>query len=142
VARSYITSIEAVRQISTPADFEAQYATLDKAGDSKNTLFGLSGSAGVVEGVAKVVRSAADCEAVSAGDVVVLASPSSLVNLLLPLASAVICDFGGTLSHAAVCAREQRIPCVIGTKLAMTRIKTGQRVRVDGTRGVVEVLSE
>ena len=140
--RSYITSIESVRAISTPTDFEEQYAQLS-AGlkDAKNAVFGLSGSAGVVEGVARVVRTANDCASVQQGEVIVTESPSSLINLVLPLASAIVCDFGAVLSHAAVCAREQRIPCVIGTKVGTVVLKTGDKVRVDGTKGVVEVLS-
>ena len=55
--------------------------------------------------------------------------------------AAAVSDIGGTMSHAAIVAREYGMPAVVGTGMATTRIKTGDRVRVDGDRGVVTVLS-
>jgi len=141
LARSFETVMIATRSISTPQDYEAQYEAL--AGGfkaAKKILFGLAGSAGVVEGTARVLRDASDVARVQKGDVVVTESPSSLINMILPLASAIVCDFGATLSHAAVCAREAGIPCVIGARNGTVLIKDGDKVKVDGNKGVVEVL--
>jgi len=52
-----------------------------------------------------------------------------------------VTDTGGTLSHTAIIAREYGIPCVVGTGVATSTISTGDRVRIDGDRGVVEVLA-
>lgn len=52
-----------------------------------------------------------------------------------------VTDAGGAASHPAVVAREFGIPAVVGTSVATQRIKTGDRVRVNGTTGVVEILS-
>lgn len=54
--------------------------------------------------------------------------------------AAVVTDHGGALSHAAIVAREHGIPAVLGTGVATTTLRTGQRVRVDGTTGTVTVL--
>jgi pyruvate,water dikinase len=53
---------------------------------------------------------------------------------------AAVSDIGGTMSHAAIVAREYGMPAVVGTGHATKRIKTGQLVRVDGDRGVVRIL--
>ena len=52
-----------------------------------------------------------------------------------------VTDTGGTTSHPAVLSREFGIPAVIGTSVATQRIATGDRVRVDGTAGLVEILA-
>ena len=51
-----------------------------------------------------------------------------------------VTDTGGSLAHTAIISREYGIPCVVGTAVATSTIRTGDRVRVDGDRGVVEVL--
>jgi pyruvate,water dikinase len=56
--------------------------------------------------------------------------------------SALVTDAGGLVSHPAVLAREFGIPAVIGTSVATQKIKTGDRLRVNGTTGVVEILAE
>jgi pyruvate,water dikinase len=53
---------------------------------------------------------------------------------------AAVSDIGGTMSHAAIVAREYGMPAVVGTGQATKRIRTGQRVRVDGDRGIVTIL--
>ena len=59
---------------------------------------------------------------------------------LFPRAGAVVTDIGGSLSHAAIVARELGIPAVVGCGDATIRLKTGDRVLVDGRRGVVEIV--
>ena len=54
--------------------------------------------------------------------------------------AAAVSDIGGTMSHAAIVAREYGMPAVVGTGQATTRIRTGDRVRVDGDRGIVTIL--
>ena len=57
------------------------------------------------------------------------------------LTSAVVTESGGPLSHGAVTAREMRIPAVMSVKGSLTRLQNGQRVRVDGAAGRVQLLS-
>ena len=60
---------------------------------------------------------------------------------MLPLIGGVVTDRGGTLSHAAVVAREYGIPAVVGTGNATELIKDGARVRIDGATGTVELFA-
>ena len=140
LARSFSTIMMSTKLISTPPDFEQQYKDLSGTlNDSKKTVIGLPASKGTVEGIACILKSEEDVVNVQKGQIIITESPSSLINLVLPLASAIVCDFGATLSHAAVCARELNIPCVVGTKIATKMIKDGQKVRVNGSTGVVEL---
>jgi pyruvate,water dikinase len=59
---------------------------------------------------------------------------------IFPRAAAVVTDVGAPLSHAAIVARELGIPAVVGCIDATTRLRTGDRVCVDGGQGVVEIL--
>lgn len=141
LARSFSTIMMATKATSTPTDFEQQYKDVEGfLKDSQKIVIGLPASKGVVEGVVCVLRTEDDVTRVQKGQIIVAESPSSLINLVLPLAAAIVCDFGATLSHAAVCAREQRIPCVVGTKIASRIFKDGQRIRVDGGSGRVQLL--
>ena len=57
---------------------------------------------------------------------------------LFAIASAIVTDTGGALSHSAICAREFAIPCVVGTQLATTTIPDGATITVDGEAGTVD----
>jgi len=104
------------------------------------TITGVAASGGVVEGRARVVRDPANTE-LDDGDILVCETTDpSWVSLFL-VAGAVVTDFGGLLSHGPIVARELGLPCVCGTEEGSRRIRDGQRIRVDGDRGVVEVLS-
>ena len=59
---------------------------------------------------------------------------------LFATASAVVTELGGVLSHAAVVAREYRLPAIVGVRLAMTTLRDGQMLEVDGNAGVVRVI--
>jgi phosphoenolpyruvate synthase/pyruvate phosphate dikinase len=61
--------------------------------------------------------------------------------VLFTKVSALVTDAGGTVSHPAVVSREFGIPAVVGTSDATRKIKTGDRVRVNGSSGVVEILA-
>lgn len=113
-------------------------ATTDAA--EGTTITGVAASGGVVEGRARVVRDPAATE-LDDGDILVCETTDpSWVSLFL-VAGAVVTDFGGLLSHGPIVARELGLPCVCGTEDGSRRIRDGQRIRVDGDRGVVEVLS-
>ena len=71
------------------------------------------------------------------GDVLVCQVTSPAWAPLFPLAAAVVADGGGALSHAAIAAREHGLPAVLGTGNGTATLQDGQRVRVDGTRGLV-----
>jgi phosphoenolpyruvate-protein kinase (PTS system EI component) len=58
------------------------------------------------------------------------------------VAAGIVIDVGGAVSHGAIVARELGVPCVIGTKTAVSTLTTGTLVRIDGTNGTVEVLPD
>jgi pyruvate,water dikinase len=68
-----------------------------------------------------------------------MTSPSWVV--LFTKISGLVCDSGGALSHPAVVSREFSIPAVVGTRVATQKIKTGQRIRVNGVAGTVELIA-
>ena len=107
---------------------------------STTIVTGFPGSAGVVEGVVSVL-SDADHGDFANGDILVTSVTNVGWTPLFPRARAVITDVGAPLSHAAIVARELGIPAVVGCGDATTRLHTGDRVRVDGTRGTVELLA-
>jgi phosphohistidine swiveling domain-containing protein len=100
---------------------------------------GLGASSGVVEGRARLVTDPGTTE-LDDGDILVCESTDpSWVSLFL-VAGGVVTDLGGLLSHGAIVAREMGLPCVVGTRVASGTIVDGQRIRVDGDAGLVEVL--
>jgi phosphohistidine swiveling domain-containing protein len=102
---------------------------------------GLAASPGVVEGPARHVRSLEDFDEVRAGDVLVCQMTNPAWVVLFTKIVGLVTDAGGTASHPAVVSREFGIPAVVGTSIATQRIKTGDRVRVNGSTGVVELLT-
>ena len=110
------------------------------ADDAAATVTGFSGSAGVVEGTARVILTAADGARLQPGEVLVTNVTNVGWTPLFPRAAAVVTDVGAPLSHAAIVARELGIPAVVGCGTATGVIRDGDRVRVDGSAGVVQVL--
>ena len=114
------------------------------AGDRRpaaDTVRGFAGSAGVVEGVVRVLTDAADGDQLRSGEVLVTTVTNVGWTPLFPRLAAVVTDIGAPLSHAAIVARELGIPAVVGCGNATMRLRTGDRVRVDGSAGTVEVLT-
>ncbi|QYJ14809.1 Chondramide synthase cmdD [Rubrobacter xylanophilus DSM 9941] len=107
---------------------------------SGNELAGAAASPGEVEGTARVVRSLEEISEVRAGEILVCTSTSPAWAPIFSKIKATVTDIGGIMSHAAIVSREYGLPAVVGTGTATSRIKTGQRVRVDGTNGRVTVL--
>lgn len=101
---------------------------------------GFAASPGEFTGIARLVLDPQDMNRVQQGDVLITRATSPAFNALLPLIGGVVTDRGGTLSHAAVVAREYGIPAVVGTGNATELIRDGARVRLDGAKGTVEVL--
>jgi pyruvate,water dikinase len=121
-------------------DWPGIYERSKKPTKSAGTLRGLGASAGVVEGPARVVDSPEQFDQVQQGELLIckMTSPSWVV--LFTKIAGLVTDSGGALSHPAVVSREFGIPAVVGTRTATQTIKTGQRIRVDGAAGTVEVL--
>ncbi len=105
-----------------------------------NELHGFAASPGVAEGVARVLKSANDIGQMRDGEILVCPVTNPSWGPVFGKIKAAVSDIGGTMSHAAIVAREYGMPAVVGTGGATKRITTGQRVRVDGNTGVVTIL--
>jgi len=105
-------------------------------------IAGLGASTGLHEGIARVVLDPSDpALEFEAGDVLVAPATDPSWAPLFLVAGAVVIDTGSNISHAAVVAREMGIPAVVAAPDASLRLRSGQRLRVDGKAGIVEVLA-
>ncbi|HTN92662.1 MAG TPA: PEP-utilizing enzyme, partial [Sorangium sp.] len=106
-------------------------------------LLGLPASPGVVEGRARVLDPGASAlDAVEPGEVLVARTTDIGLSPLFLVAAAVVTELGGPMSHASIVAREYGIPAVVNVPGVTLAIKTGDRLRIDGDRGMVERLNE
>jgi len=112
----------------------------DGAKQPQGIIRGLAASAGVVEGPARIVNSPDQFDQVRKGEVLVCKMTNPAWVVLFTKIGGLVTDAGGALSHPAVVSREFGIPAVVGTGVATQRIQTGQRVRVNGAAGIVEIL--
>jgi pyruvate,water dikinase len=109
-------------------------------GGAGAALKGFAASPGVVEGSARVITSAADLDQVLEGEILVCPITAPSWGPIFSRIKAAVTDVGGMMSHAAIVCREYGLPAVVGTGYATRNIKTGQKVRVDGTAGTVTML--
>ena len=101
---------------------------------------GLPGSTGNMTGIARVILSLDKIGKLQPGDILVTQATSPIWTPFVYTASAVVTDKGGILSHAAIICREYKIPAVVGTKNGTKQIKNGQKIGVNGSKGIVKIL--
>jgi pyruvate,water dikinase len=102
-------------------------------------LVGLAVSAGIVEGRARVILDMAEAD-LQPGDILVTAHTDPSWSPLFVATCGLVTEVGGLMTHGAVIAREYGLPAVVGVQQATQLIQDGQRIRVDGTDGYVEIL--
>jgi pyruvate,water dikinase len=103
-------------------------------------VVGVAASAGIVEGIARVLRDVSEISSLREGEILVVPVTAPSWAPVFAKIKAAVSDIGGAMSHAAIVAREYGMPAVVGCGDATKRIRTGDRVRVDGDRGTVRVL--
>ena len=108
--------------------------------DEAGVIKGVPASSGRRRGRVCLVRARADFGKFKSGDVLVCRSSNVSWVPLFTVAAAVVTDVGGSLSHAAVVAREFGVPAVTGCGVALATLRNGQLVEVDGDRGTVRAL--
>jgi phosphoenolpyruvate synthase/pyruvate phosphate dikinase len=103
------------------------------------SLVGLPVSSGIIEGRARVILTLEDAD-LEEGDIVVTSFTDPSWTPLFVSIKGLVTEVGGLMTHGAVIAREYGLPAVVGVQNATKLIKDGQRIRVHGTEGYVEIL--
>ncbi len=112
------------------------------AEDGEGGIKGMAASPGVAEGPARLVFNAEDIGKVLDGEILVTPITAPSWAPVFPKIRACVTDIGGMMSHAAIVCREYGVPAVTGTGFGTSQIKNGQRIRVDGSAGTVEILED
>ena len=115
-------------------------AMADALESNEDGIAGIGGSGGQASGKVCIVRSPQEFDKLSEGDILVCTYTDPEWTPLFCLAAGVVVDTGGTLSHAAIIAREYGIPAVLAAGDATKKLKDGDRVMVDGNTGKVVVV--
>lgn len=118
---------------------EAVAGAYRREGVPTGALVGLTVSAGIVEGRARVIDDVADAD-LEPGDILVTAHTDPSWSPLFVAIAGLVTEVGGLMTHGAVIAREYGLPAVVGVEHATQRIQDGQQIRVNGTDGYVEIL--
>ena len=121
------------------SDGEAIAGSYRRADVPAGALTGLAVSAGTVEGRARVILDMADAD-LEAGDILVTAYTDPSWTPAFVAIDGLVTEVGGLMTHGAVIAREYGLPAVVGVEHATRLIRDGQRIRVHGTDGYVELL--
>jgi pyruvate,water dikinase len=111
-------------------------------GGDRAVLVGAAASPGIAEGPARVLRDVEEIVDVRDGEILVCTVTSPAWAPIFSKIRGTVTDIGGIMSHAAIVCREYGLPAVVGTGRATSEIRTGQRVRIDGTAGTVTILPD
>jgi pyruvate,water dikinase len=136
---------EKVRNLTPPSTLPEKswmsrfFAHQDQEG---NILKGYGASAGKVTAPACVMRGPEEFNLMRPGDVIVAVTTTPAWTPLFAMASAVVTDIGGPLSHSSIVAREYGIPAVMATGVASKRIINRQVITVDGGAGIVVLMNQ
>lgn len=123
------------------SDGDASVGSYDRSDLPEGTLVGLAVSAGTVEGRARVIFDLTQAD-LDPGDILVTAFTDPSWTPLFIAVAGLVTEVGGLMTHGAVIAREYGLPAVVGVPGATQRIRDGQRIRINGTVGSVEILSD
>ena len=123
----------------TPQRLE-EWKKTGESTENPDVIQGVAGSPGVAEGPARVIERFAESAKVISGDILVTATTGPSWGPILSRVKAIVLDAGGRMCHGAIVAREEKVPAVVGTRTALTTIKNGDIIRVDGDKGIVTVL--
>ncbi|MDD7429631.1 MAG: PEP-utilizing enzyme [Oscillospiraceae bacterium] len=112
----------------------------DIISDGNSIICGSAGSCGIAEGYVRVLTSSDDADSIEKGEILVVPAANIGWVRVFPKISALVTDVGAPLSHAVIVARELGIPAAVNCGNASRVLKTGDRVRVDGSQGKVYIL--
>ena len=123
------------------SDGRAFYEGLGSATDTGDVITGSPVSPGVVEGIVHVVFNPHESQ-LAPGEILVCPGTDPAWTPLFMAAGGLITEVGGMMTHGSVVAREYGIPAVVGVHQATTRLKDGQKIRVDGTTGRIVMIQK
>ena len=121
------------------SDGRAFYEGIGATTDTGDVISGSPVSPGVVEGIVRVVFSPQETR-LAPGEILVCPGTDPAWTPLFMAAGGLVTEVGGMMTHGSVVAREYGIPAVVGVHQATTRLKDGQKIRVDGTAGKIVIL--
>ena len=121
------------------SDGEIVAGTYQQEGLPSGAIPGLAVSAGIAEGRARVILNMEDAR-LEEGDILVTTFTDPSWTPLFVAVKGLITEVGGLMTHGAVIAREYGLPAVVGVENAVKLIKDGQRIRINGTEGFVEII--
>ncbi|WP_313340422.1 PEP/pyruvate-binding domain-containing protein [Sedimentibacter sp.] len=140
IIRGRFNPLEWVKDPNRRMDFYDSTMPLAVSSDSE-ILKGFAGATGRIEGTVRILSTPEEGEKLLPGEILVATTTNVGWTPLFPRAAAIITDVGAPLSHAAIVARELGIPAVVGCGNATLRLKTGDKVIVDGGQGIVHILT-
>ena len=100
-------------------------------------LKGMAASGGLAEGVARVILPCCDFSLFKEGEILVTTLTDPTMVQVMIRAGAIVTDIGGITSHPAILSREMGIPCVVNTKEANLKIKSGMKLKINGSTGEI-----
>ena len=115
------------------------FTALVNAPEDANTLKGLGANNGTFTGTARVIEDFSQIDRLQEGDILVTKFTDTGWTPKFAILSGIVTEYGGILCHAAIVSREYGIPAIVCCKDAMSRIRDGQKITVDGTSGIVRI---
>jgi len=106
-------------------------------GKEKIILKGTPASPGIITGKVSLILDSSQCTKMKKGNILVTEMTDPLYMPAIRKAKAIITDIGGLLCHAAITAREMKIPCIVNTKKATKGLKNGQKITINATKGEI-----
>lgn len=132
---------EGYRNFDRPNEIWVEQTTVSKkTNKSSKLLNGIACSSGIVEGVAFVAQSVSDAEEMPEGMIMVTKFTDPAWTVYFSKITGLITETGGMLSHGAIISREYGIPAILAVKDAVKLIKTGDKLRINGSDGSIEIL--
>ena len=105
-------------------------------------IAGRPASSGVVEGTARVAHTLAEAAQLQPGEILVTPITDIGWTPYFSMIAGLVTDLGSAVSHGSVIAREYGLPCVVNSRVGTRVIRTGDRLKLDGDSGVVEILGQ
>ena len=112
----------------------------DTLKESNGDIKGLGANNGIVEGTARVIKDFSEINRLQEKDILITKFTDTGWTPKFAILSGIVTEYGGILCHAAIVSREYGIPAIVSCKDAMSKIQDGQRIKIDGGSGVVEII--